>query len=203
MGFERASKGARTTSMALRVMEQTQPSRDPPHSARPVSLAGDSGIGGARCGAEVICDRCGSPCACRHHFDADRHAGHNRVGASRAVSPANPVSAARAAAARHDHHPDTRSAGSPVAMRRQRLVAFHATVRSTSSSSTTAASEPATLDYFSRCSRTRRVSVLRIEEPFNFSRINNLAAARARGPLLVFPEQRHRGHLSLTGSRRW
>ena len=30
------------------------------------------------------------------------------------------------------------------------------------------------------------VSVLRLDEPFNFSRINNAAAARARGPLLCF-----------------
>ena len=34
--------------------------------------------------------------------------------------------------------------------------------------------------------RDPRVSVLRIEEPFNFSRLNNLAAARAPGPLLCF-----------------
>ena len=35
---------------------------DPAHSVRPVSLAGHSGIGGARCRSEVICDRRGAPC---------------------------------------------------------------------------------------------------------------------------------------------
>jgi len=46
--------------------------------------------------------------------------------------------------------------------------------------------EAATLDYFTQVQRNPRVSVLRIEEPFNFSRLNNLAAARARGQLLCF-----------------
>jgi GT2 family glycosyltransferase len=34
--------------------------------------------------------------------------------------------------------------------------------------------------------RDSRVSVLRLDEPFNFSRINNAAARRARGPFLCF-----------------
>src|SRR4029453_3140478 len=40
--------------------------------------------------------------------------------------------------------------------------------------------------YFAQVQRDSRVSVLRNEEPFNFSRLNNLAAARAPGPLLCF-----------------
>jgi len=46
--------------------------------------------------------------------------------------------------------------------------------------------ERATLDYFAQVQQDSRVSVLRIEEPFNFSRLNNLAAARATGSLLCF-----------------
>lgn len=46
--------------------------------------------------------------------------------------------------------------------------------------------EPATHAYFDEVQRSARVSVMRIDEPFNFSRINNLAAARASGPLLCF-----------------
>ena len=46
--------------------------------------------------------------------------------------------------------------------------------------------EPESLAYFEQVQQDSRVSVLRVEGPFNFSRINNLAAARAPGPLLCF-----------------
>ena len=47
-------------------------------------------------------------------------------------------------------------------------------------------SEPASHSYFEQAQQESRVSVLRIDEPFNFSRINNAAAARARGSFLCF-----------------
>ncbi|HET9358599.1 MAG TPA: glycosyltransferase family 2 protein [Vicinamibacterales bacterium] len=40
--------------------------------------------------------------------------------------------------------------------------------------------------YSDRARRDSRISILRIDEPFNFSRLNNLGAARARGALLCF-----------------
>jgi GT2 family glycosyltransferase len=47
-------------------------------------------------------------------------------------------------------------------------------------------SEPESHAYFERLRQDACISVLRFDEPFNFSRINNLAAARARGDLLCF-----------------
>jgi GT2 family glycosyltransferase len=47
-------------------------------------------------------------------------------------------------------------------------------------------SESVSHDFFGRVQQNPCVSVLRIDEPFNFSRINNVAAARARGPFLCF-----------------
>ena len=47
-------------------------------------------------------------------------------------------------------------------------------------------SEPESHAYFERVQQDPCISVLRIDGPFNFSRINNLAAARARGSLLCF-----------------
>ncbi len=49
-----------------------------------------------------------------------------------------------------------------------------------------ASSEPASMSCFEQLQREPDVSVMRIDEPFNFSRLNNLAAARARGTLLCF-----------------
>lgn len=46
--------------------------------------------------------------------------------------------------------------------------------------------EPESLAYLEQVQKDSRVSVLRVEGPFNFSRINNLAASRAPGPLLCF-----------------
>lgn len=40
--------------------------------------------------------------------------------------------------------------------------------------------------YFDQLRQDPRVSILRVDEPFNFSRLNNLAAARARGDVLCF-----------------
>ena len=40
--------------------------------------------------------------------------------------------------------------------------------------------------YFDELRRDSRFSILRVDEPFNFSRINNLAAAHARGSVLCF-----------------
>ena len=40
--------------------------------------------------------------------------------------------------------------------------------------------------YFERVRKDPCISVVRLDEPFNFSRINNRAAASARGPLLCF-----------------
>jgi GT2 family glycosyltransferase len=47
-------------------------------------------------------------------------------------------------------------------------------------------SEPESDAYFHQVQHDSCVSVLRIDEPFNFSRINNVAASRARGPLVCF-----------------
>jgi len=47
-------------------------------------------------------------------------------------------------------------------------------------------SEPESHAYFERVQQDPCISVLRIDGPFNFSRINNQAAARARGSLLCF-----------------
>ncbi len=46
--------------------------------------------------------------------------------------------------------------------------------------------EPETRSYLERVRQDSRVSVLPVDGPFNFSRINNVAAARAPGPLLCF-----------------
>jgi GT2 family glycosyltransferase len=46
--------------------------------------------------------------------------------------------------------------------------------------------EPASRAYLEQVQNNSCVSVFRIDEPFNFSRINNAAAARARGPFLCF-----------------
>ena len=40
--------------------------------------------------------------------------------------------------------------------------------------------------YFDQLRQDRRFSILRVDEPFNFSRLNNLAAARASGDVLCF-----------------
>jgi O-antigen biosynthesis protein len=47
-------------------------------------------------------------------------------------------------------------------------------------------SEPESLAYFEQVRQEQDVSVMRVDEPFNFSRLNNLAAARACGTLLCF-----------------
>jgi GT2 family glycosyltransferase len=46
--------------------------------------------------------------------------------------------------------------------------------------------EPQSHAYFAQVRRDPCVTVLRLDEPFNFARINNVAAARARGPFLCF-----------------
>lgn len=45
---------------------------------------------------------------------------------------------------------------------------------------------PAALELLARLARDPRVEVLRIDGPFNFSALNNAAAARSRSPLLAF-----------------
>jgi GT2 family glycosyltransferase len=47
-------------------------------------------------------------------------------------------------------------------------------------------SAPESQIYLDTAQRDSSISVLRIDEPFNFSRLNNLGAARARGALLCF-----------------
>jgi GT2 family glycosyltransferase len=47
-------------------------------------------------------------------------------------------------------------------------------------------SEPEAVSYLEGIKRDPCVAVLRIDEPFNFSRLNNLAAAQARGSFLCF-----------------
>lgn len=42
-----------------------------------------------------------------------------------------------------------------------------------------------TLSYFKEISEDRRISVLRDDAPFNFSRLNNLAVTKAKGPLIL------------------
>jgi O-antigen biosynthesis protein len=46
--------------------------------------------------------------------------------------------------------------------------------------------EPETFAYFEHLRSDARVSILRIDEPFNFSRLNNQAVAGARGEVLCF-----------------
>lgn len=46
--------------------------------------------------------------------------------------------------------------------------------------------EPATLDFFAELSTLPNVRILKYDAPFNFSRINNLAATEARGGVLLF-----------------
>jgi O-antigen biosynthesis protein len=46
--------------------------------------------------------------------------------------------------------------------------------------------EPATLDYLANLAKDPRVKVIRHDAPFNYSEINNLAAAHAQGELLAF-----------------
>jgi GT2 family glycosyltransferase len=46
--------------------------------------------------------------------------------------------------------------------------------------------QPESVSLLQSVQRDPRISVLRVDEPFNFSRLNNLAAARARGALLCF-----------------
>lgn len=45
-------------------------------------------------------------------------------------------------------------------------------------------SEPATLEYFEQISRHHNIKVLRYDEPFNFSSINNFAVAHASGDVI-------------------
>ena len=45
---------------------------------------------------------------------------------------------------------------------------------------------PESSAYFEQATRDARVSILRVDEPFNFSRLNNLAAHQARGTILCF-----------------
>ncbi|MEE2001486.1 glycosyltransferase family 2 protein [Alkalimonas sp. MEB108] len=45
-------------------------------------------------------------------------------------------------------------------------------------------SEPATLDYFAEIAQDPRVRVLRYDQPFNYSAINNFAVQQARGELI-------------------
>lgn len=42
-----------------------------------------------------------------------------------------------------------------------------------------------TLEYFAEIQKDDRITVLRDDEPFNFSRLNNLAVTEAKGPLLL------------------
>ena len=172
--------------MALRVMEQTQPEPHPAHSAHPLSLARDSRIGGARRRPEVVCDRCGAPgrAGTFRRGPACRPRSSPRL--TRRITSAIRYHAARTAAARHDHHPDARPRGAVVALCRQHHLAFDLrALRHPDRGQRQHASRDHS-PTSSRCSGTRVSRSLRIDEPFNFSRINNLAAARARGSLLCF-----------------
>lgn len=42
-----------------------------------------------------------------------------------------------------------------------------------------------TLEYFAEIQKDKRISVLRDDAPFNFSRLNNLAVGKAKGPLIL------------------
>lgn len=46
--------------------------------------------------------------------------------------------------------------------------------------------EPAVLSYLQECASARSVHVVRLDEPFNFSRINNVAVESSRGEILLF-----------------
>lgn len=46
-------------------------------------------------------------------------------------------------------------------------------------------SKPETLDYFAEIQKDDRIAVLRDDAPFNFSRLNNLAVEKAKGPLIL------------------
>ena len=122
-GFREGLEGSQDYDLALRVIEQSEPRQDPSHPVRPVSLACDPWVGGAEHRREGVRARCGTPCragASRSHQPGS----HLRAGPRPGLSPADPLCAARPAAARHDHHSDAGSRGRAVAMRERRDVAL-------------------------------------------------------------------------------
>jgi GT2 family glycosyltransferase len=183
-GFREGLEGSQDYDMALRVMEQSHPSRI---RHIPMVLYHWRAIpGSAALGVEQK----------SYATDAARRAVQEhlvRTGVRAAVE--SPPHAPYHQRVRYPP-PEPRPHVTIIIPTRDRLDHLSRCIASVSSRSSYAAFdivvvdngsiEPATLDYFNEMRRDPRVSVLRIEEPFNFSRLNNLAAARAPGPLLCF-----------------
>jgi GT2 family glycosyltransferase len=183
-GFREGLEGSQDYDLALRVIEQTQPDkiRHIPHVLyhwRAIRGSVALAVG------EKLYAHDAARRAIQDHL--------NRVGLRATCEPAPRLPS---------HHrvryplPEVRPHVTIVIPTRDRVELLARCIDSVTSRSTYPAydivivdngsTQPESLAYFQRAQQDVRVSVLRVEEPFNFSRLNNLAAARARGSLLCF-----------------
>jgi len=183
-GFREGFEGSQDYDLALRVIEQTEPRRirHIPHVLYhwrairgSVALAGGEKLyahEAARRAIQDHLDRMGVPASCeRAPIVPEHHRLRYRLPAVRAhVTIVIPTRDGVELLARCIDSITSRSTYAP----------YDIVILDNGSSL------PESLAYFERAQQDARVSILRVDEPFNFSRLNNLAAARARGALLCF-----------------
>ena len=183
-GFREGLEGSQDYDLALRVIEQTQPDkiRHIPHVLyhwRAIRGSVALAVG------EKLYAHDAARRAIQDHL--------NRIGLRATCEPAPRLPS---------HHrvryplPEIRPHVTIVIPTRDRVELLARCVDSVTSRSTYPAYDivivdngstlPESLAYFGRAQQDARVSVLRVDEPFNFSRLNNLAAARAQGTILCF-----------------
>ena len=183
-GFREGFEGSQDYDLALRVVEHTEPHRirHIPHvlyhwravrgsAARAVEEKSYA-HGAARRAVQEHFDRTGVKAVCE---PAPRLRYHQRI---RYALP--------------EPHPHV----TIIIPTRDRIDVLSRCVRSVTTRSTYARYDVLIVDNGSTAEETRayfdslrddpRVSILRVDEPFNFSRLNNLAAANARGDVLCF-----------------
>src|SRR5688572_11971861 len=183
-GFREGFEGSQDYDLALRVVEQTEEHRirHIPHVLYHWrAIRGSVALGGG----EKLYAHDAARRAIQDHF--------NRVGLHASCEPAPGVP---------EHHriryclPEVRPHVTIVIPTRDRVELLARCIDSIRSRSTyspydilivdNGSTLPESRSYFEQAERDARISRLRVDEPFNFSRLNNLAADRARGTLLCF-----------------
>ena len=183
-GFREGLEGSQDYDLALRVVEQTEPRniRHIPHVLYHWrAIPGSAALGtGEKLYAHDAARR-----AVQEHLE--------RVGVRATVAPADHASFHQRV---RYALPEPRPRVTIIIPTRDRVDLLARCVRSVISRSTygsydiviidNGSVEAATRAFFEELQADSRLTILRIDEPFNFSRLNNLAAARARGEVLCF-----------------
>lgn len=183
-GFREGFEGSQDHDLALRVIEQTRPERirHVPHVLYHWRAVKGSA---ARAVGEKTYAYAATRRAVQEHLD--------RTGVHASCEPAP----------RLNYHqriryslPQPRPHVTIIIPTRDRIDVLSRCVRSVTSRSTYGSYDVVVVDngstaedtrtYFDELRRDSRFSILRVDEPFNFSRLNNLAAAGARGSVLCF-----------------